>query len=231
MSSEGTKLSGPDLGQGIGAADLADGSTLLGHAGGEPVLLVRRGREVFAVGATCTHYGGPLAEGLVTGDTVRCPWHHACFSLRTGEAVRAPALNAIPCYRVDQQDNRIVVLGKTPQGQSSSGASNAVQTPVDGMRRPDSVVIVGTGAAGAAAAETLRREGYDGPITMFGADAALPYDRPNLSKDYLAGSAPEEWIQIRPPEFYTEHRIDVRANVRAERIDVGASNVDRARAD
>src|SRR5215471_666270 len=95
-----TELAGPDLAEGIGEADLQSNSPLLGHAGGEPVMLVRRGEEVLAVGATCTHYGGPLAEGLLVGDTVRCPWHHACFDLRTGAPERAPALNPIPCYAV-----------------------------------------------------------------------------------------------------------------------------------
>src|SRR5512132_287798 len=88
---EQAQLSGPDFGAGIDAATLADGATLLGHAHGEAVLLARIGNEFLAIGATCTHYGGPLAEGAVVGDTVRCPWHHACFSLRTGEALRAPA--------------------------------------------------------------------------------------------------------------------------------------------
>ena len=83
---------GPRSHQGIDAALLADGAMLLGHIGQDPVILTRSGGEVFAIGATCTHYGGPLAEGLLVGDTVRCPWHHACFSMRTGEAVRAPGV-------------------------------------------------------------------------------------------------------------------------------------------
>ena len=100
MGGHEAKLSGPDLEAGIPAGDLAANAPLLGHAHGEPVLLVRRADdEVVALGATCTHYGGPLAEGLIVGDTVRCPWHHACFDLRTGIPVRAPALNPLPCYR------------------------------------------------------------------------------------------------------------------------------------
>jgi nitrite reductase/ring-hydroxylating ferredoxin subunit len=94
------ELKGPDLAEGVALSELSDGGLLLGHAGGEPVVLARSGNEVFAVGATCTHYSGPLAEGLMVGDTLRCPWHHACFSLRTGEALKAPALNPIPCYLV-----------------------------------------------------------------------------------------------------------------------------------
>ena len=86
-----TELTGPDLKQGISIDELADGAMLGGHADGEAVLLVRRGGDIHAIGGTCTHYGGPLAEGLLVGDTVRCPWHHACFDLRTGEALRGSA--------------------------------------------------------------------------------------------------------------------------------------------
>ena len=92
------KPTGPDFGAGVDASTLRDGKPVLGHANGEAVLLVRRGDEFLAIGATCTHYGGPLAEGLIDGDEVRCPWHHACFSLRTGEALRAPALSPVACW-------------------------------------------------------------------------------------------------------------------------------------
>ena len=92
------KVQGPDLSDGVAVGELVDGKPLVGHVGDESVMLVRRGDEIFATGATCTHYSGPLGEGLVVGDTVRCPWHHACFDLRTGEAVNAPALNPIACY-------------------------------------------------------------------------------------------------------------------------------------
>src|SRR5215207_3653579 len=112
MSDDKKQLAGPDLAQGISLADLPDGGQLVGHSGGEPVLVVRRGEEVFAIGASCTHYGGPLADGIVVDDTVRCPWHHACFSLRTGEAVRAPALNPVAVYKVERDSERVVIREK-----------------------------------------------------------------------------------------------------------------------
>src|SRR5262249_34921841 len=118
-----SELSGPDLTQGIAAADVKDGGMLLGHAEGEAVLVARRGDEIFAVGATCTHYSGPLAEGLFEGDTVRCPWHHACFNLRTGQAVRAPALNPIACWNVEARGDRLFVIGKSRDRATSPGAT------------------------------------------------------------------------------------------------------------
>jgi NADPH-dependent 2,4-dienoyl-CoA reductase/sulfur reductase-like enzyme/nitrite reductase/ring-hydroxylating ferredoxin subunit len=213
MSGGEAQLSGPDLAAGIALADLADGGSLLGHRAGEPVLVVRRGEEVFAIGATCTHYGGPLAEGVVVGDTVRCPWHHACFSLRTGEAVRAPALNPVACYEVERSGERISV-GEKIESAPTREASG-----------PDPILIVGAGAAGNAAAEALRRAGYAGTIRMLGGEADPPYDRPNLSKDYLAGSAPEEWIPLHPREFYAEHLIELLLGERVTAIDPQAKTV------
>jgi len=208
---------GPDLTAGVALADLAEGKPLLGHAGADSVLLVRQGNDVFAVGASCTHYGGPLAEGAIGDDgTVRCPWHHACFSLKTGEALRAPALNPIACYDVQRQGDRIRVGAK----------KEAAAAPAPSARElPSSVLIVGGGAAGHAAAEMLRREGFAGAITMVSADTDAPYDRPNLSKDYLAGTAPEEWIPLRPPEFYAEHRIDLRLGTPVTAIDTKRKQV------
>ncbi|HET6149020.1 MAG TPA: FAD-dependent oxidoreductase [Polyangia bacterium] len=212
MGGEQGKPGGPDLSAGVPFADLADGKPLVGHAGDDAVLLVRQGQEVFAVGATCTHYSGPLGEGLIQGDSVRCPWHHACFSLRTGAAERAPALNPIACYDVERSGDRVRV-----------GARRAAPAaPAPSPSAPGAVVIIGAGAAGHAAAEMLRREGHQGSITLVGADADAPYDRPNLSKDYLAGTAPEEWMPLRPPEFYGEHRIDLKVGTRATAVDTGA---------
>src|SRR4051812_1818515 len=181
MSDAHKELTGPDLRAGVAARDLPDGGMLLGHFDGEAVLVARRGAQVFALEATCSHYGGPLAEGLLVGDTVRCPWHHACFSLRTGQALAAPALNPVACWDVEQRAERLYVLGK------SKPRTEAV-TLRSGI---GSVVIVGGGAAGLAAAEMLRREGYVGKLTLLSADSTSPVDRPNLSKDYLAGTAPE----------------------------------------
>ena len=201
MNSDSATPTGPDLRKGIAFGDLTDGGMLAGHAGGEAVLLVRRGEDVFAVGAVCTHYGGPLAEGLVVGETVRCPWHHACFSLRTGEALRAPALNPVSCFHVERRNGAAYVQEKLEKA-----APRELTSPT----LPRSVVIVGGGAAANAAAETLRNEGYRGGITMLSADDSGPYDRPNLSKGFLAGSAEEDWIPLRSLDFYREHDIDLK---------------------
>ena len=209
-----------DLTNGIPEGDLADGAMLVGQVGDEAVLLARRGQEIFAIGATCTHYGGPLGEGLIVEDTVRCPWHHACFSLRTGEALAAPALNATSCWRVEQRDGRIFVRDKISE---AGRRMPAKPRPTAGP--PGRVLIIGGGAAGYAAAEMLRREGYGGGVTIVSDDTAAPYDRPNLSKDYLAGTAPEEWIPLRPLEFYVENGIELRLGTTAMAIDVAGRRV------
>ena len=210
----------PDLKVGIPDHALADGEMLVGHVGEDAVLLARRGTELFAIGATCTHYGGPLGEGLMVEDTVRCPWHHACFSLRTGEALAAPALTATSCWRVERRDGRIFVREKVSDTERRMPAK---PRPTAGP--PERMVIIGGGAAGYAAAEMLRREGFGGQITIVSADDAPPYDRPNLSKEYLAGTAPEEWIPLRPPEFYTENAIELRLGTTATGLDIAGRRV------
>jgi nitrite reductase/ring-hydroxylating ferredoxin subunit len=186
VSSDQAPLTGPDLERGVPLSDIADGGMLAGHAFGKAILLVRQGDDVFAIGAACAHYSAPLSEGIVVGDTVRCPWHHACFSARTGEALRPPALNPLPRWEVRREGDRVRVHREAPAAPAAGGAPRA--------REPRSILIIGAGAAGDVAADTLRRGGYDGSITLIGDDADAPYDRPNISKDYLAGSAPEEWI-------------------------------------
>jgi NADPH-dependent 2,4-dienoyl-CoA reductase/sulfur reductase-like enzyme/nitrite reductase/ring-hydroxylating ferredoxin subunit len=233
MSEEKAKLSGPDLTQGVELSTVPDGTMLLGHALGEPVFLVRRGDELFAIGAICTHYGAPLEQGLLVGDTVRCPWHHACFRLRTGEALRAPALDPVSHWRVEEV--RDLARQFTPVEQRvgtvyvreklESGAQPS--RPLAGGM-PQSIIIVGGGSAGNAAAETLRREGYSRRITMLSADESLPCDRPNLSKGYLAGVASDESNLLRSAKFYKEHEIDLQLAARVTAIDVETGYVELA---
>ena len=208
MAEASGELEGPDFEKGCKIDQVADGEMLLGHAFDEQVLVARRGDELFAIGATCTHYGGPLAKGLLVDCTVHCPWHHARFDLRTGEAIAAPALNNVACYKIDKREAQFFVTSKVDE--------KPVRKP---KSSPASVVIVGAGAAGGAAAEMLRREGYDGPVRLIGADEFLPYDRPNLSKDYLAGTASEEWIPLRSADFYREQKIDTFTNTSVTAID------------
>ena len=207
----------PDFASGVAVGTLPDGGMLLGRVGDEDVLLARARDEIFAVGAHCTHYHGPLVDGLVVGETIRCPWHHACFSLRSGDALRAPALDPIACWRVERRGDVAFVREKLPELRSSPVSHET--------KGPASIVIIGGGGAGLAAAEMLRREGYAGPITMISADAAPPCDRPNLSKDYLAGKAQDDWIPLKPPEYYEEHRVDLLLGTHVASIDTATREV------
>jgi NADPH-dependent 2,4-dienoyl-CoA reductase/sulfur reductase-like enzyme/nitrite reductase/ring-hydroxylating ferredoxin subunit len=206
----------PDFKNGFPAKDIPDGGMVAGQLDGEDVMLARRGDEYFAVAAFCTHYHGPLADGLMVGDTVRCPWHHACFSLRTGEALRAPALDPINCWRTEKVNDKVFLREKLdgPKPDTTKNSAN-----------PASVVIAGGGAAGLAAADMLRREGYQGAITMLSADDSAPPDRPNLSKDFLAGTASEDWIPLRPPDYYSSKKIDLVLNSRVSSIDANKKQV------
>lgn len=216
MGGGGDELKGPDLKEGVAASELKEGRGLAGHFDGDAVLLVRRGDVIHAIGAKCTHYGGPLDEGVVAGDTVRCPWHHACFSLRTGEALLAPALADLATFETEARDGRVRVVAKREAPEPL--AKGAERRERDPAASPASVVIIGAGAAGNAAAEALRREGYAGPVTLVDPDEDAPCDRPNLSKDYLQGEAPEAWIPLHPPTFYAANGLRLR-RARATKLD------------
>jgi nitrite reductase/ring-hydroxylating ferredoxin subunit len=215
MAEAQTPPAGPDLAQGVALSDFA-GETLLGHVGDQAVLLVRAGAEIFAIDAHCSHYHGPLAEGLVVGDSIRCPWHHACFDLRTGEAARAPALTPLAVWQLEREGERIFVRQKRDAPQPRGKGS---------VDEPGRIVIIGGGAAGFAAAEMLRRREFRGGIVMLSSETAPPVDRPNLSKDFLAGSAPEDWLPLRPDGFYAEAGIDLRLNTEVTSIDATTRNV------
>jgi NADPH-dependent 2,4-dienoyl-CoA reductase/sulfur reductase-like enzyme/nitrite reductase/ring-hydroxylating ferredoxin subunit len=186
-------LTGPDLKLGVDAKAVEEGVPLLGHSDGEAVVLVRAGDTVHAIAATCSHYGGPLAEGRVFGSAIHCPWHHACFDLATGKA-HGPALSAIACYDVALDGGTIRVGAKR----------EVTPAPTD---TPASVVIIGGGAAGVACAEALRAEGHRGSITIASSEGSDPVDRPNLSKDILAGTAPAEWAFLRSGDALAQRNI------------------------
>ena len=214
-----------DLRDGVALTELDGGRIIAGRIDDDDVIVLARDGELFAIGAHCTHYHGPLAEGLVVGDTVRCPWHHACFSLRTGEALRAPALDPIGCWRVERVGDRAVVGDKVAAPQAPRPAVSTATASSPAAAMPSSIVIVGGGAAGLAAADMLRREGYAGTLTMLSADDSPPCDRPNLSKDFLAGTAPDDWIPLRSPDYYVEHKIDLVLGAHAAALDTAQRRV------
>jgi apoptosis-inducing factor 3 len=201
--------SGPDFSAGVRLSDLPEEGTLAGRARDVPILVSRFAGELFAVGGACTHYSAALADGLVHSGEVRCPLHHACFDLKTGAPLRAPALDPLDRWRVDQEGELLFVREKLAPTRPQ------VDAPAE-IRR---VVLVGGGAASLACASELRRLGYQGAITMLSADADPPCDRPNLSKDFLAGTAPAEWIPLRSDDWYRDHSIELRLNTKVHAID------------
>ncbi|WP_456649793.1 MULTISPECIES: FAD-dependent oxidoreductase [unclassified Bradyrhizobium] len=209
---------GPDFALGIAQNALGDGAKLLGRVGDEAVLLVRIGRDFFAIGAHCTHYGGPLVEGLVVGDTIRCPWHHACFDLRTGEALQVPAFDPLPCWVVELRKDRVFVRARDSRPKTPRTAKLAGDTP-------KRIVIIGGGAAGFSAAEMLRRQDFAGSVVILSKDTAAPVDRPSLSKKYLSGNASDDSVSLRPTSFYSERAIDLRLGTNVTRLNPGSREI------
>lgn len=221
MSQDADGPVGPDLREGVPLAELLEDEPFVGHVDGEQVLLVRRGEAVSAVGAVCTHWGGPLWEGLAVDGMIRCPWHHACFSLETGRVLGPPALDDLPRWMTLVDEGFVTVTGRAPgEGGLRRGTGSS-----------PSVVIVGAGAAGSYAALTLRREGHAGAIVILDPEGDAPYDRPNLSKDYLAGNAPEEWLTLRTSGDWSrlevERRVEAVASIDPEGRTVGLGTGER----
>ncbi len=179
---------------------------------GTGIILARVEGQYYAFGGTCTHYGAPLDEGVLKGHSLMCPWHHACFDIRSGMRLEPPALNDLPHYPVRIEGGEVVVTlpqdnEAEPQGKADPGDKRTI-------------VIVGGGSAGNAAAEELRREGYHGKITIISAVPNVPVDRPNLSKDYLAGTADPAWMPLRGDKsWYDARGIELRLDTKVARID------------
>jgi apoptosis-inducing factor 3 len=211
--SETSRPAGPDLARGVAASSIAEGEMLAGRVGDEAVLIARAGGTLYAIGAECTHYHGPLAEGLIVGDTVRCPWHHARFCIKTGVAIGAPAFDPVACWAVEEKAGKAFVRAKRRV------EAETVSAP------PRRVVIIGGGAAGFAAAEMLRRNGFAGEVILLSADPDAPYDRPNCSKDYLEGEAPAEWMPLRDEAFYRDGKIDLRLNTEVASFDAKSKTI------
>ncbi len=199
---------------------IPEGGMLAGQVDGAPVLLIRRGALFFAVGATCPHYGAPLAEGLLSGDTLHCPHHHACFDVRTGRPQRGPALTSLPRFRVERHLDTVSVTGA-----ALAEATSEAPCVAEGRRPPGRIVVVGTGAGGVGAAFALRAAGYQGQLTLIGSETFAPYDRPTLSKGYLAGTASADRLPLQPEEAYTRREIRRILGTAATRIDTAASAV------
>jgi NADPH-dependent 2,4-dienoyl-CoA reductase/sulfur reductase-like enzyme/nitrite reductase/ring-hydroxylating ferredoxin subunit len=212
---EAAGATGPDFAQGIGLAEVSPGQTIAGRVGGDAVLLSNLDGRLFAIGGTCTHYGGTLADGVIERGAARCPLHHACFDLRTGTVLRAPALDPVDRWLVEVEGDRAFVRRKL------EGEPALPQQHGDVQR----IVIVGGGAAGLACALELRRLGFEGDVTMLSADSDPPCDRPNLSKDYLGGEMPEEWLWLRGDDWYADNRVDLRLSTEVARIDAAGRTV------
>ncbi len=219
--SDSAAATGPDFGLGVALAAIPDTGVLAGRVGDEAVLLVKVDGVVHAVSGHCTHYGAPLGDGLRVGDEIRCPWHHACFSLRTGQALKAPAFAPLACWAVDIKDGIAFV-----RAAEAHRAPAPVPQPTQSL--PERVVLVGGGAAAFACAQRLRDRGFRGSLTMLSDDADPPCDRPNLSKDYLAGTAEEEWIPLQSVEAYAEQQIDLHLQCKVTAIDLAAHRVTTA---
>lgn len=201
-------------------SDLADGEMKQVSANGSQILLACVGGNFHAVGAHCTHYGAPLVEGILSGQRIVCPWHHACFDITTGDLQEPPAFDALPRYEVKVEDNQLIV--SVPDAAPDRRTPQMTQRNINDKRL---FAIAGGGAAGYAAAQTLREDGFTGRLVLISRENHLPYDRPNLSKEYLQGNAEPGWLPLRPEGFFTEHDIEFIRGKGIKRIDAARKTI------
>ena len=197
-------------------SDIKSGEMKEVSVGDAKVLLARVEDRCYALGSNCTHYGAPLVEGALVDGRIICPWHHACFHAATGDMEDPPALDSLPSYPIRIEGDDIFI--DLPDELSDRRIPPMV--PADTQADKRVFVIIGGGGAGYTAAQTLREDGFRGRIVMITREGRAPYDRPNLSKDYLQGHAEPEWMPLRPAEFFDEHGIKLLLEKEVTRIEL-----------
>ncbi|MEX0600189.1 MAG: FAD-dependent oxidoreductase, partial [Rhodothermales bacterium] len=200
--------------------ELRDGEMRQVSVGETDVLLVRRGGRYAAFHAHCTHYGAPLADGVLSGDRIVCPWHHACFNASSGDQLEPPGLDALDAYDVRIDGDDVVV--RVPE---EAGGHRIVEMSRRDPADDRTFVILGGGAAGEYALEGLREKGFSGRVVLITKEAETPCDRPNCSKDYLQGKAPEEWMFLRGAAFYDDLDIERLHNRTVVKLDAAAKRL------
>ena len=183
---------------------------------GVEILITKIDGKFYAMDAHCTHYGAPLEEGVLCDGVIICPRHHACFNARTGDLMEPPAMNSLRNYEVKITGDEVIV--NIPEKPEPGRVPGMVKQDTKTDKRI--FIILGAGAAGNAAAQALREGGFKGYIIMITQENHLPYDRPNLSKAYLSGEAPAEWMPLRSDDFFKENGIEMLFNKKIKEVDI-----------
>ena len=201
--------------------ELANGEMKSYEVDDNQVLLVRQNDQFYALSGTCPHYGAPLAQGVLHDHRIICPWHHACFNAKSGKLEEPPALDDLRSYELQATGDDIFIT--FPDDGSAPETPEMVKKDTSADQRK--FVIIGAGAAGYVAAQTLREDGYKGEITLITKEERPPYDRPNLSKAYMQGEAPSEWMPLRTDDFYDKYGIDFMFNKLVTDLDVNEKTI------
>ena len=209
-------------------SEFTDGEMRQVSVEGKEILLARVNGKFYAVGATCTHYGAPLVDGVLNGERLVCPWHHACFNITSGDLREPPAFDALPRYDVKIENEHVVVrIPVDASDRRTPSMAKRAMTKRDG-KDERLFVIAGGGAAGYTAAQTLREDGFTGRVVLITREDQLPYDRPNLSKEYLQGNAEPSWLPLRSEDFFAEHDIELIRSAEIKRIDAAKKTIELA---
>uniref|UniRef100_A0A0B7B893 Rieske domain-containing protein n=1 Tax=Arion vulgaris TaxID=1028688 RepID=A0A0B7B893_9EUPU len=183
--------------------DFKNGEIQEVDVGDKKVLLVKEDDQFYAVSSKCTHYGAPLSKGAYCKGIVRCPWHGACFNVKTGDIEDYPGLDSLQKYKVVVTDGKVIVQADAAALENAKRIKPMVKKSADNKK---TVVLVGGGPATLVCAETLRQEGYTGKIILVSQESCLPYDRIKLSK--ALSITPGE-IALRSQEFYDQNGIEL----------------------
>ncbi|GLR28673.1 NAD(P)H-nitrite reductase [Psychrobacter pacificensis] len=166
------------------------------------ILITRDDDEFHAFDGKCPHAGANLGDGLRCGHRVVCPWHHASFDSRDGSLLEPIATEGLTQYELINDGDNVTV-----------DTSATINKPIENDKLTDThTIIVGGGGAGFMTAHQLRQGGYGGKITMISKDDKAPYNRPLLSKAFLAGNMDEDKLLLGGSDWASSNDIDLHLN-------------------